>query len=64
MYRLVPLLNALRRDERGISALEYAVLAAIVLVAVVAGIRLLDPTGLFAEAAKAISDAPGGAPGG
>lgn len=32
------LLNALKRDERGVSALEYAILAGVIVAAVVAGV--------------------------
>lgn len=46
------LLKSIRRDDRGVSSMEYAVLAGIVVVAVVAaGVLLQDPTngipGLF-----------------
>ena len=50
---------ALKRDERGISALEYAVLAAVLLVAIVAGIGFLDVEGLFTNAREAIDTAAG-----
>lgn len=51
----------LREDIRGISALEYAVLAAVLLVMIVAGIELLDPEGLFTSAKEAIDTAKDGA---
>jgi len=46
--------SQLKDDSRGISALEYAVLAAVVIVAVVAGLKLLDIEGLFGGAKGAI----------
>jgi len=47
----------LKDDVQGIAALEYAVLAAIVLVLIVAGIALLDPKSLFESAANSINAA-------
>ncbi|PWF24118.1 Flp family type IVb pilin [Corticimicrobacter populi] len=41
------LLNALKRDERGVSALEYAILAGVIVAAVVAGV------GMFGEKIEA-----------
>jgi len=51
------LFTALKYDERGISALEYAVLAALLLGLIVAGVQMLDPTALFEAAGGAIDDA-------
>jgi pilus assembly protein Flp/PilA len=42
---MVKLFNQVWRDERGVSALEYAVLAAVVVVAVVAAGAVLNGTG-------------------
>lgn len=49
--------GSLRDDVRGIAALEYAVLAAILLVIIVAGIVKLNPASLFNSAAEAINSA-------
>lgn len=54
-------INQLWRDERGVSALEYAILAAIVVVAVgLAGAKLSDSTnglpGLFSSLMTKISN--------
>lgn len=50
-------LKALRRDERGVSALEYAILAALLVGLIVAGVGLIDPTALFQNAADEIGAA-------
>ncbi len=44
-------MKALRRDERGVSALEYAILAAVILGVVITAITLLgtDITELFGK---------------
>ena len=54
---MIQLLMALKRDERGISALEYAVLAALLLGLIVAGVQMLNPTALFESAETAITNA-------
>ncbi|WP_397475036.1 Flp family type IVb pilin [Pusillimonas sp.] len=54
---MLHLLMTLKRDERGISALEYAVLAALLLGLIVAGVQMLNPEALFQSAADAIDAA-------
>ena len=44
---MLTFLKALRRDERGVSALEYAILAAIIVTAVIAAGSSLDLSGMF-----------------
>lgn len=44
---MLTFLKMLRRDERGVSALEYAILAGLVLAAVVVGVGKLDFTDIF-----------------
>ncbi len=51
------LYKVLKHDDRGISALEYAVLAALLLGLIVAGVQMLNPTELFQSAADAIDAA-------
>jgi len=53
------LLHSLKRDERGVSALEYAILAGIIVVAVAAGVATLGGhvEGLFGDANEAIAKA-------
>jgi pilus assembly protein Flp/PilA len=56
---MLKLLKSIGRDTRGVSALEYAILAAIILVAVVAGLGTFgDQIGsLFQNASDALGDA-------
>jgi len=61
---MLKFIRSLSRDERGVSALEYAVLAGIVLVAVVAaGTLLQDGTtglpGMFSKLLTKVSTAIG-----
>jgi pilus assembly protein Flp/PilA len=51
--------RGLIRDERGISALEYAILAAIIIAVIVAGLTMFrtDITALFSDTSKEIRDA-------
>ena len=53
------LFKDLRKDERGVSALEYAILAGILIVVVAAGVGIFkdDVKTLFSNASTAISDA-------
>lgn len=53
------LLQALKRDERGVSAVEYAILAGILLVIIVAGVTTFGDSiaGLFTDTAAAIDAA-------
>ena len=44
-----------KRDERGASAIEYAVIAAIIVVAIIAGLNLLDIKGIFSGISSSIS---------
>lgn len=57
MLTMMKLFMALKRDERGISALEYAVLAALILGAIVVGLSQFDVAGLFTNAATEINAA-------
>lgn len=41
---MLTFLKKLRRDERGVSGLEYAVLAAIIVGAIIVGAQLLKPS--------------------
>lgn len=53
-------MDSLKRDERGVSAIEYAILVAVVVAAVAAGVSLLDidgPDGPFGKAQAAIEAA-------
>lgn len=49
--------RSLKDDVQGIAALEYAVLAAIILVLIVVGIQTMDVGALFNSAANAIDSA-------
>ncbi|RLM22685.1 hypothetical protein BIY29_11905 [Brenneria alni] len=53
------LLKMLKKDERGVSALEYAILAGVVVVVVAAGVGKFktDIETLFTNASKSISTA-------
>lgn len=50
-------LKALRRDERGVSALEYAILAAVIVGLVAAGVNSLEFGELFTNVNTAIDNA-------
>ena len=50
-----------KRDERGASAIEYAVIAAIIVVAIIAGLQLLDVEGIFSGINSSISTTASGA---
>lgn len=57
---MLKIINKIRRDERGVSALEYAILAAIVVGAVAAGGSMLSNStsgipGLFSSLMAKIS---------
>lgn len=54
---MINLIKTVARDRRGVSAIEYAIIAGVVLVVVAAGAALLsDPiTARFQSAADAIS---------
>lgn len=56
---MLQLFKALLRDERGVSALEYAILAGVIVVAVVAGVTVFgdDIAGLFGNAGDALGEA-------
>ena len=56
---MLTFLKKLRRDERGVSALEYAILAGIVVVAVIAGTSTLseDLTSLFTNISTSVGTA-------
>ena len=56
---MLTFLKKLRRDERGVSALEYAILAAVIVVAVVAGVSSFETgiTDLFGAGQNAIDSA-------
>lgn len=56
---MLTFLKKLRRDERGVSALEYAILAAIVVLAVVAGTTGLKDkvVGVFSEITEQLPEA-------
>lgn len=56
-------MDSLKRDERGVSAIEYAVLLAIVVGLVVAGLQVLDFEGIFGDAQTAVENAMGTATG-
>lgn len=53
------LLQALKRDERGVSAIEYAILAGVIVVIVAVGVAGFgeDITALFDNASDALGDA-------
>ena len=59
MLQLLQLLQRLKRDERGISALEYAILAAVLVVIIVGGLTIFGGaiTDLFQDAADTLGDA-------
>lgn len=50
-------LGNLKDDARGVTALEYAILAAIVIAAIVAGLTTLDIGGLFSNLKDTIDSA-------
>lgn len=50
-------LSSLRRDDRGVSAIEYAILAAVILAAVVAFIDSAELGTIFTNAETAITGA-------
>src|SRR5690554_4000369 len=58
---MLKLLMKLKRDERGISALEYAVLAGVLLVIIVAGVMTFGDQieALFGNAAGSLSEVVG-----
>ncbi len=53
---MLKFMKSLSLDNRGVSALEYAILAAVLLAAVVAGVEILGPgiKGAFQGAADAL----------
>lgn len=53
------LFKSLKKDERGVSALEYAILAGVIVVVVATGVTSFktDITSLFTKASTAISNA-------
>lgn len=55
------LLQALKRDERGVSAIEYAILAGVIVVIVAGGVAAFGDniSELFGNAAKALKGATG-----
>lgn len=53
-------LKALRRDERGVSALEYAILAAVVVVVVATGLEALDFADIFGNLNTQVNNAISG----
>lgn len=56
---MMKLLQALKRDERGVSAIEYAILAGVIVVIVAAGVATFGEniTNLFEDATGAIETA-------
>lgn len=56
--RLKVAMDSLKNDERGVSALEYVILAAVVVAAVIAGGAILKEviTSAFTEIGSAISE--------
>lgn len=50
-------LDSLKRDERGLAALEYAILAAVILVALVAALSGSNVSSLFNKFANALATA-------
>ena len=61
---MMKLLQALKRDERGVSAIEYAILAGVIVVIVAIGVGEFGGqiAGLFNDATQAIEDARGTVP--
>lgn len=61
---MMKLLQALKRDERGVSAIEYAILAGVIVVIVAAGVAAFGDniTNLFGDANEAIEAARQTAP--
>lgn len=47
-------MKSFAKDETGASAIEYAVIAAVIVVAVVAALTLLDVGGLFGDITAAL----------
>lgn len=58
---MIKLLKKLQRDERGVSAVEYAILAAVVVVAVATGVSTFggNITNLFSKSNTALQEAAG-----
>lgn len=50
-------LIALRRDDHGVSALEYAILAGLIVVAVGVAVKTLDFSGIFSGLNDAVTAA-------
>lgn len=50
-------LSALRRDERGASAIEYAIMAAVLVGVIIVALGLLDLDGIFTDINTAIDGA-------
>lgn len=46
-----------RKDEDGASAIEYAIMAALLIVAIIAAVELLDLQGIFTNINTSINDA-------
>lgn len=63
---MMKLLQALKRDERGVSAIEYAILAGVIVVVVAAGVTAFhdDIQTLFNKATGALDTASKTASGG
>lgn len=61
---MMKLLQALKRDERGVSAIEYAILAGVIVVIVATGVATFGEniTNLFNDAKEAIEGARQPAP--
>ena len=57
---MLTFLKMLRRDERGVSALEYAILAGLILAAVVIGVGALNFEDIFTNLNTEINTAIGG----
>ncbi|WP_022960049.1 Flp family type IVb pilin [Spongiibacter tropicus] len=46
-----------RKDEEGASAIEYAIMAAVLIVAIIAAVGLLDLQGIFTDINTSIDNA-------
>ena len=57
---MLTFLKKLRRDERGVSALEYAILAAVIVAAVTVGAKAIGPkvTETFSKVATDLTFTP------